>query len=175
MHKQFSFWIDGEAQPQQGDRSRVMTPKKGKPFVHHYQKKTGPKAEWVACIKHVAAENKPDEFWDGPLALAAIIVRRKPKSWPKKKMWPYKIPDLDNYEKPLLDALNGISFIDDSRIVAKHTYKAYGKSIGVLIVIIPVQHSGLFWDVAYNLVDATMRRAWKHKLELLTGEIQIAS
>lgn len=54
---------------------------------------------------------------DGPLVLEATWYRPKPQSWRKSDNLPHKKPDLDNYVKLLNDALNGIVFVDDARIV----------------------------------------------------------
>ena len=54
---------------------------------------------------------------DGPLVLEATWYRPKPQSWRKADNLPHKKPDLDNYVKLLNDALNGIVFVDDARIV----------------------------------------------------------
>lgn len=135
-----SFWVPGEPQPRQGDRSRIAKKKTGEQYIHHYQEETGPKAEWVATVRSFALKYRRGELWDAPVAMSLIFVRLKPKSWPKRKQWPYKAPDLDNLEKPALDALNGVQLYDDSRVVIKHTYKIYGPYPGVLITIMPMEH-----------------------------------
>ena len=61
-----------------------------------------------------------------PLVLTAIFYITKPKSARKKDIYPVKRPDLDNYEKLTLDALNQYAFEDDSQIVEKHTRKKFG-------------------------------------------------
>ena len=61
-----------------------------------------------------------------PLVLTAIFYVTKPKSARKKDQHPTKRPDLDNYEKLFLDALNQYAYQDDSQIVEKHTRKKFG-------------------------------------------------
>lgn len=65
--------------------------------------------------------------YDRPVRLTHIrIVVPVAKSWSKKKkaqafmgeILPIGKPDLDNVEKLLCDALNGILWVDDSRIVS---------------------------------------------------------
>ena len=52
-----------------------------------------------------------------PLHLSATFFIQKPKTMTKKYTMPTKRPDLDNYGKLLLDALNGYAFPDDSQVV----------------------------------------------------------
>ena len=49
-----------------------------------------------------------------------------PKSKNKKRIYPVTRPDLDNYIKTVLDALNNRVYADDSQIVELHATKAYG-------------------------------------------------
>ena len=39
--------------------------------------------------------------------------------------WPTVKPDVDNYVKAILDALNGVAFKDDSQIVVLYARKIY--------------------------------------------------
>jgi Holliday junction resolvase RusA-like endonuclease len=61
-----------------------------------------------------------------PLELKALFVCAKPKSKPKKTIYPACKPDLDNYVKTLLDAGNGYLWADDSQIVRLGAMKHYG-------------------------------------------------
>lgn len=67
----------------------------------------------------------------GPLALEASFFVQMPKSWSKKKkaehdgLFCQKNYDLDNLEKALYDALNGIAYIDDSQIVRNSSEKVW--------------------------------------------------
>lgn len=60
-----------------------------------------------------------------PLKLTAIFVIEKPKSLSKKIAYPVKRPDLDNYLKLLLDALNQYLIPDDSQVVEIIAKKVY--------------------------------------------------
>ncbi|MFA5378957.1 MAG: RusA family crossover junction endodeoxyribonuclease [Dehalococcoidia bacterium] len=53
-----------------------------------------------------------------PLAVTAIFYVPKPKSASKKVTMPTHKPDLDNYLKLLLDALNKFVIPDDSQVVS---------------------------------------------------------
>lgn len=67
---------------------------------------------------------------EGPLSLSCLFVLPFPKSMSKKKRltaYPTKRPDIDNYLKATLDAMNGIGFLDDAQIVVVAIGKVYGE------------------------------------------------
>jgi len=70
---------------------------------------------------------------DIPLKLSADFVVPKPKSAPRKRRYPVTRPDLDQYLKLLMDALNKYLWEDDSQVVAVCATKRYGElpSIGL--------------------------------------------
>lgn len=80
---------------------------------------------------------------DGPCCMTLTIGRSVPKSWSKKKqamaikgeIRPTSKPDLDNYIKGILDAINTVIVKDDSRVVGINAIKRYQSSPGVDIVI----------------------------------------
>lgn len=63
-----------------------------------------------------------------------------PKSWSKakKESVRYKTskPDLDNLAKTVLDALNGIAFVDDSQVVDLRLSKVYADKEGTNIKVV---------------------------------------
>jgi len=63
-----------------------------------------------------------------PLVLWVTFYRQKPKSAAKKLKQPISKPDLDNYLKTLLDALNKFAYPDDSQIVNIHAKKAFAEA-----------------------------------------------
>jgi Holliday junction resolvase RusA-like endonuclease len=74
---------------------------------------------------HVAGEWQPRPPYEGPLQIQIVVRIMKPKSKPKKVIYPTGIPDADNYAKLLLDALNGVVWRDDSQVVRLFVEKAY--------------------------------------------------
>jgi Holliday junction resolvase RusA-like endonuclease len=62
----------------------------------------------------------------GAIFVNILIHRRKPTSTPKKVRHAIKKPDLDNYLKTVLDAMNTIVFKDDSQIITIHASKVFG-------------------------------------------------
>jgi Holliday junction resolvase RusA-like endonuclease len=61
-----------------------------------------------------------------PLKLTAIFYRQRPKALPKKIDKPIQKPDLDNYEKTLMDACEKYLYPNDSQITTKVTKKRFG-------------------------------------------------
>lgn len=74
---------------------------------------------------HVQGEWQPRAPLEGPLQVQLMFRLQKPKSKPKKACWPIGRPDVDNYAKLCLDALNGVLWRDDSQVVRLLTEKAY--------------------------------------------------
>jgi len=104
-----------------------------KGFVKTYTpKKT---ADWEQEIAQAAkqAMGSQDPL-DTPIALSVRIYKTIPVSWSKAKRQqaesgeqrPVGKPDLDNYIKAVMDAGNGILWVDDSQVCELHSSKAYG-------------------------------------------------
>ena len=74
-----------------------------------------------------------------PLKLSATFYIEKPKSTGKKVLMPVKRPDLDNYGKLLLDALNKYAWHDDSQIIDLHLRKRFGSPPRIEIMIREVE------------------------------------
>ena len=80
---------------------------------------------------------------DAPLRIYITVFRKLPKSASNKKremmirgeLAPTTRPDLDNYEKPIMDALTGVIYNDDSQIVYKASAKYFDDGQGERIVI----------------------------------------
>ncbi len=53
-----------------------------------------------------------------------IFYMSRPQSR-RKDVWVPTTPDLDNLEKAVLDALNGVAYEDDRFVVAKNAQKKY--------------------------------------------------
>lgn len=74
-------------------------------------------------------------YMEGPLKARVKIVYDIPKSTTKKnraameagKMFPTKKPDIDNVQKIIFDALNGIAYKDDTQIVRVEAWKEFGQ------------------------------------------------
>lgn len=64
------------------------------------------------------ASGRPQEPFSGPIAVCIMTYRQLPKSTPKsviREPDTHK-PDADNVAKVVLDALNGLAWLDDSQV-----------------------------------------------------------
>ena len=74
---------------------------------------------------------------DGVVRLRVVFDMPIPKSWSKKRKneaagcYHTSKPDLDNLQKALLDAMNGIVFEDDSQVADIRAVKRYTITGGI--------------------------------------------
>lgn len=98
-----------------------------------------PKATKVAeafIKKHAKPLFDDATRFNGPVGMEIALCHAIPKSWSKRAREsalngltrPTVKPDMDNVEKLILDALNGIAFCDDKQVVEKHTVKIYAET-----------------------------------------------
>lgn len=100
-------------------------------FVSTYTPKKTKDAERIFQLE--ALQYKPKEILVGPLKIEIDVYRSIPKSASNKNMElmlkglirPISRPDCDNYEKLVLDAMNGIFWKDDSQICETNVRKWY--------------------------------------------------
>ena len=97
-------------------------------------------ASWEQAIRAAALGHRPGQLLDGPLVLEATFYRLKPKSKPKRHLYPDSKPDLDNLCKSVTDALEGLIFTNDSRFVDQMLRKRYGDPPRCEITIREVEH-----------------------------------
>lgn len=62
---------------------------------------------------------------EAALALSLTFSLAKPSSKPRKAKYPVTRPDLDQYVKLAMDAMNGIAYEDDSQVCHLTTSKVY--------------------------------------------------
>jgi Holliday junction resolvase RusA-like endonuclease len=99
-------------------------------------------AAWENKIQAAALESRPKELLDGPLVLEVTFYLQRPKSKPKRVRFPDTKPDLDNLVKSVKDALEGIVYANDSRIVDEVARKRYGDPPRVEVTIRPAERLG---------------------------------
>lgn len=72
------------------------------------------------CRKHVPTP------MDGAISLTVRFILKPPVSMSQRKRpYPVKRPDLDNFQKGILDAGNGVLWKDDSQVVRVEAWKLY--------------------------------------------------
>ena len=100
---------------------------KARAFAGHAQiyeaDKSHPVHAFKASVRHAAAEAYQGAPLECPLYVSLLFVFPRPanKRWKKRPMpreWCPKKPDCDNLIKSCLDAMNGLTFADDSQVVA---------------------------------------------------------
>lgn len=78
-------------------------------------------------LQIIARQQYRGQPLEGPLILILCFRMTPPVKLPKDRCGlPCVKPDLDNLEKAVMDALNGIAWRDDSQIVTKMAQKKYG-------------------------------------------------
>lgn len=115
-----AFTVYGEPVPKGRGRSKQLP--NGR-MINYTPKTT---RIWEATIALQAAQHRPEQLLDGPLEVQAVFYLPKPKSAPKRRMWPDTRPDADNLMKAVLDALHGIMYSNDSRICRMLVEKRFG-------------------------------------------------
>ena len=106
-------------------------PRKGKFGV--YNPRCNVEFEKRVSAAYVAALGYTPEPTDKPIWLNIDCYYAIPKQTPKKKrelmlegkIQPMIKPDLDNVAKSIMDALNGLAYLDDKQIVLVRVSKAY--------------------------------------------------
>lgn len=119
MARRIEFTVYGNPVP----KARARTVRRGGKTITYTPEKT---EAWEDMIRLQILKHKPEKLIDGALRLKATFYLQKGKSLPKKRKYPETKPDLDNLEKCLLDAMEGIIYTNDSRIVDKDMGKRYG-------------------------------------------------
>jgi len=128
---QLAFFVPGE--PVAKGRPRAFKMRNGHIGTYSPDKTV----TWERTVKYEALKMKPTEPLDGPLRLELHFYFPRTKS-AKKRPYPHVRPDLDNLEKAVLDAMNGLIYTDDARVCSKTSAKHYtndAAQIGVAITI----------------------------------------
>jgi Holliday junction resolvase RusA-like endonuclease len=136
------FELPGKPIPKGRHRSRIVFPKVGKPFVHHYA--DAETEAYEATLGQLAAlhmRSKPPTA--NPVALLVHAFLRVPESWSRREreaamagaILPTSRPDGDNFLKVVQDSLNKICYLDDSQIVDARVIKRYDQTSAIRIEI----------------------------------------
>lgn len=77
------------------------------------------------AIRLFTKANYQGQPLEGPLEVKLVFHVERPKT--VKHPWPHKRCDLDNLQKGILDALNGVLYVDDGQVVRLYGEKRYGE------------------------------------------------
>lgn len=90
----------------------------------------------------LAYQYKPTVPIDNPIAIELVFTMPRPKNHYNKKglkpdapMYHSSRPDIDNLEKLVMDALNGVFYRDDALVCRKESLKQYGETPSTLVRI----------------------------------------
>lgn len=122
-------------------KGRPKFTRKGHAFTPEHTRAAEKQIAWTA--KSEMGSRAPME---GPLMLNFRAIYVIPKSWPKQKQMdallgrirPTSKPDIDNVQKLLCDAMNGIVYRDDSQIVHVECDKRYGANPSIVATVKPI-------------------------------------
>jgi Holliday junction resolvase RusA-like endonuclease len=114
--QQVVFEVPGDPVP----KARARTVRKGGRTWSFTPKRV---AAWERTIREEAAKHF-NEPMEGPVMISLIFHMARPGSR-RKEVYVSTTPDLDNLEKAVLDALNGVAYEDDRFVVAKNAQKRY--------------------------------------------------
>jgi len=116
------FVVYGVPQPQ-GSTRAFMRPGMKFPIVTSDNPKNKPWRQETASCAMIAMSGKP--VWEGAVSLTVDFYFDRPKAQ-KKALYKTTKPDVDKLVRSIADALTGIVFGDDARVVQMTCRKAYG-------------------------------------------------
>lgn len=90
---------------------------------------------WVRQCSVEAMKGRPPIQRDIPLCLTLIVYLQRPKTLPKRCVFPTKKPDCSNIQKGIEDAMESICYEADQQITSTRVRKRYGDTPGVLVKI----------------------------------------
>lgn len=118
--RQVQFFVIGLAKSTQtGSVHRVV--RGGRTFLIPSRRNP----EWSATIGKVARDYAPERPFDGALEVEIVVLLPMSKT---KRRFPTTRPDVQNFEKGVLDSLNHVIYEDDSQIVDLILRKRYACS-----------------------------------------------
>lgn len=84
---------------------------------------------WIEAVRSRAQDWRLDHvdvpLFDVPLVLTIEFWLPRPKSAPKRRVFPTVKPDLDKMTRLVGDVLKGVIYTDDAVIVEMHLFKHY--------------------------------------------------
>ena len=126
-----TFAIPGPPKPLARHRTRLVL-NTCKPFAQTYDPAENVSHKAYIAF-HAQQAMRDSGGWkdrlDGPLRLSIEAYMERPKSAPKKRLYPVTKPDFDNLAKMICDALNKIVWRDDAQICECVIVKRYATGL----------------------------------------------
>lgn len=135
------FVARADPRPQPRTKSRIVMA--ARPFIHVYTPNTA--KDWKDLIRRHALRNAPREPWDGPIRVDAAFYFARPKYLERPSVTSDRIPhavmpDLDNLQKAMLDAITNAHFWkNDSRVFCGEPSKWFVARGGVPGAVIQIR------------------------------------
>lgn len=137
--KILSFRVAGVAQPR-GSKKAITVSGSRRGLLIDDNRKSGP---WMDVVKHAARVAMSaaglSAPLDEPLSMRVTIYRARPKGHygkrgllPSAPVYPATKPDCSKYMRAIEDAMTGVVYVDDARLIDSWPSKRWGES-GVLI------------------------------------------
>ena len=98
----------------------------GKPRLTSDNKKMKPWRQQVGWSALEARGGAEMAMRGVPIVLGVTFYLARPKSLPKRELWPTRKPDTDKLVRAILDSLTGVLYEDDSAVVEICARKVYG-------------------------------------------------
>jgi len=129
------FFVLGRPVPQ-GSMRAILSK-----TTHQIIMPTPPKLK--AWRRTIAKAARPcfDIPFNAPVSLRCTFYLKPPQALPSWRRWPDKMPDLDKLVRAVDDALTGIAFDDDKRVVLIEARKIWGVREGVEISVRPLEQA----------------------------------
>lgn len=75
-------------------------------------------------------------LFDAPISVTLAFYLPRPKSAPRKVIYPTKRPDLDKCIRSTIDALSGVAFKDDTQVVSIAATKHYADGAARVDIVV---------------------------------------
>jgi len=141
--RSWSGFVRGLPQAQGSSRA-FRNAKTGQPIL---VSKTRNVTEWRQAIRFTLCSEWQGAPIDGAVGLSLIFVFPRPKSAKKGKIFHTTRPDGSKLLRAAEDAMTGVAYVDDSRVMASAVVKLYGDEPGVHILLREVEETA---EAAYE-------------------------
>ena len=153
------FFVRGEPRPRgsktampvyigQGPKKKLLL-KDGRPVLRYVDSAKG-SGKWMNTVADVANQHRPSSLWDCPVTMVCVFVYTMPASYcskakgkegdplPSAPTHKVTMPDVIKLGRAVEDALKGIIYVDDARIVSQQTIKTWSRKYnGVFVRLWP--------------------------------------
>jgi len=145
MGKILTFTAFGTPHPQGSSKAFVRG---GRAYVTSANPKMKPYRHTLTQVALGAVEQSGNSLplFPRPEAVNISVVwtLSKPKSTPKKVVYPTKKPDADKLLRAVLDSLTGVAYEDDSQVVRVSAQKEYGSPEKTEVTVTSIEEASPF-------------------------------